>query len=459
MRCLVLRLSTLLLAHGLPPSAADTTVKRFQVNLDQPAKERWAHVARYWSNISEAMRLPLLKMVTEHLGNDWDSWSRVADDAIQGEREQELIGMLEVKDELMGTSSNLTESKMIQLLYEMASPTSCSGVLWADRGGTVIHGRNMDYAFHFNMTDASGKTETLNWPNVTFEVLFVKGDKPLYISTMWPDSVGIATAMRYDGWAFEQNTRLSNDAKENLNAALEGGIAYGPFARDVMESTSDFEEAIALLYNASFMAPQYFVMSGSGKDQGAVLTIDRLGKHKAGTPKIHRVDSNSSEHWHLVQTNDDLTYPTLDPRRPVANAILMSRTQDQVNVDEMWKFVHSPPLKNPMTVFTTVMVPKTGYYHTILPHERAPTTASLLDAVEATSDPAVGKPRLSGPVYASVLEKGKSVKPHSHAQAAHAHRKWLLRGARPDSDSDVDDEYSHFLQVALSPHDSEWSEF
>merc|ERR1740129_2139528 len=73
---------------------------------------------------------------------------------------------------------------------------------------------------------------------------------------------------------------------ENLNAALEGGIGYGPFARDVMESTSDFEEAIALLYNASFMAPQYFVMSGNGKDQGAVLTIDRLGKHKAGTPKI-----------------------------------------------------------------------------------------------------------------------------------------------------------------------------
>jgi len=458
MRCLVLRLSTLLLAHGLPPSVADTTVKRFQVNLDEPAKERWAHVTRYWSNFSEAMRLPLLKMAAEHLGNDWDSWSRVAEAAIQGEREEELIGMLEVQDELMGTSSNLTESKMFQLLYEMASPTSCSGVLWADRDGTVIHGRNMDYAFHFNMTDASGKTETLNWPNVTFEVLFVKGDKPLYISTMWPGGIGIATAMRYDGWTFEQNTRPSNDAKENLKAALAGGIGFGPFARDVMENTSDFEEAIALLYNASFMAPQYFVMSGNGKDQGAVLTIDRLGKHEAGTPEIQRVNSSSSKHWHLVQTNDDLTYPTLDPRRPVANAMLMTKTQDQVNVDEMWKFVHGPPLKNPLTVFTTVMVPKTGYYHTILPHEDVPTTASLLGAIEATSDLAVGKPRLSGPVDASVLEKGKSVKPHSHAQAAHAHRKSLLRGARPDSDSVVYDDYFLFQQAALIQHDAEGSE-
>merc|ERR1719253_1514948 len=101
----------------------------------------------------------------------------------------------------------------------------------------------MDYAIHFNMTDKqTGETRTLNWNDVTFEVLFKRNEVPLYIATMWPGAVGLSTAMRINGWSFEQNTRLSNNAKDNLAAAKKGGKPFSLHARRVMERAANFEK-------------------------------------------------------------------------------------------------------------------------------------------------------------------------------------------------------------------------
>merc|ERR1719409_1451193 len=77
--------------------------------------------------------------------------------------------------------------------------------------GTVIHGRNMDYALHFKMPDG----RKMNWPNVTYDAIMMKGGKPLIKAAMWPAMVGIHTAMRYGGWSLEQNTRQNNDWHAN----------------------------------------------------------------------------------------------------------------------------------------------------------------------------------------------------------------------------------------------------
>merc|ERR1719237_1946255 len=130
-------------------------------------------------------------------------------------------------------------------------------------------------------------------------------------------------------------------------------------------------------------------------------------------------------------------------------------TQGQVSVDEMWRFAHALPLRNPMTVFTMVMVPKTGYYRTILPHQAEPTTASdsILGAAEAASELAADRLRFSGGAGASLLEKGKPVNPRSRAQAGLARRhKWLMRDARSKSNCGGGDDVS-----ALAPG-VEWPE-
>jgi hypothetical protein len=122
--------------------------------------------------------------IQDSLGDDWDEWLEIADKEFDKDpvATQELEGMREA----VNSKSPIKEDKLFQLLYEIASPLSCSGLLWADQNGTVIHGRNMDYAFHFNYTNkTTGETRVMNWPDVTHEVLFKRGGKPLFVSTAW----------------------------------------------------------------------------------------------------------------------------------------------------------------------------------------------------------------------------------------------------------------------------------
>merc|ERR1719321_155037 len=104
------------------------------------------------------------------------------------------------------------------------------------------------------------------------------------------------------GWSFQQNTRPGNDWRENLKAAKEGGRAFMLEARKLLESTNDFDTVVDTLKIMKFMSPQYFTVSGPGAYEGAVITVDRMGKHLSATPPIQKVSSDN-EHWHLVQTN------------------------------------------------------------------------------------------------------------------------------------------------------------
>jgi hypothetical protein len=348
-------------------------VPRFELNLDLPPSKRWKHIASYWGQHSIAMLKVLKPRILDKLGEDFDAWVKVVDSGFDEEANDEIRGIVEAVNHPSVTSEWV---KIVNFLYELESPVACSGVLWSTRNGTVIHGRNMDYVLHFQITDKdTGMQKMLNWPDVTFEVMFKREGKPLFIATQWPLGIGVATAMRFNGWSFEQQTRTAkNDVKLNLAAALQGGKAFSLLARRVMESTPDFSTAVDKLFSAKLIAPQYFIMSGKNPHEGAVLTVDRLGKHEADSPPIVRLNSSvhpSVHAWHLVQTNDDLLGAPLDRRRPEAEYVLNKwMSQDDISSSHMATFMSRPPVYIPgWTVYTTVMVPATGTYLTILPDE------------------------------------------------------------------------------------------
>jgi len=297
------------------------------------------------------------------LGKDgMKEWTQVFDEVFDKDQMLEVKGIAKALGKEDSESIDLVRYQ--NMLYEVASPTACSAVLWAAKNGTVYHGRNMDYAFHFDMPDG----RTLNWPDVTFDATFVKNKKPLFRSTMWPGQIGIATGMRYGGWAFQQNTRPGNDWQENLKAAKKGGKAFTLEVRKLAESTDDFHAAVDTLKMMKFMAPMYFTLSGPGAFEGAVISVDRLGERLPETPPVQKLEQ-ANEHWHLVQTNDDITKFPMDPRRPVADAMLKGAKQEVVNEENLMQFMHTPILYNGETVFSTVMVPASGYYKTTLPDE------------------------------------------------------------------------------------------
>mmetsp|Transcript_35134 Transcript_35134/g.81568 ORF Transcript_35134/g.81568 Transcript_35134/m.81568 type:complete len:384 (-) Transcript_35134:70-1221(-) len=346
----------------------------FYINLDLPPRKRWTEVATYYRNEIAAMAESLSPIVNKRLGMAREAWLEVAH--YDKDVEEEMHGFVEA---LNYSDISFDRMRLHSLLYEMASPTmACSGVLWAMRNGTVVHGRNMDYDFPFKMPDG----RLLNWPDITYQAVFVRGGEPLIKATSWPGAIGFHTAMRIGGWSFEQNTRSGkNEWHENLKAAQQGGQVYSLVVRRVLESVPNFEEAVQQLYSTKFMAPSYFIMSGAGKGEGAVLSIDRLGVHEPSTPPIQRV--NLAE-WHLVQTNDDLLHEPMDLRRPVANAKLASAAQADATPEQLMQFMKSSPLFNEGTVFTTLMVPATGFYKTLIRDEDvalAPKPVSLIRAL------------------------------------------------------------------------------
>jgi hypothetical protein len=371
-----------------------------------------------------------MKMLKDNLGDDFDEWSRVADKAIDGEQEQELIGMSSTFTDPF--NSNLTLVKLVNMLYELNVTQGCTGLLWATEDGTVIQGRGFDdLSHHFSSlpskdaeaSSTSHLKEVANDVQPIFEVVFKRAGKPLYIATTSPGMVGFHTAMRFGGWSFAQNTRLSKvldpqTKKLNLAAARKGGRPHGLAVRRVMDNTPDFESAMQKLYSAKYMAPLYMILGGTKPYEGAVLTLDRLGEHEQGTPPIFRLNESD---WHIVQTNDDIGQPALDMRRPIADGLFMVMDRKQTSVGSTFKFLRSPPFFWTPTVFTSVMVPTSGYYHTVLSTDSEPVVSSVLGS------------------STMLLETGAEVKPHAYSTFQQS-----LRGARPDLSAEI----SSFLQLS-----------
>jgi len=364
----------------------DKEVPLLYVNLDLEPELRWKNVTKYYKDIgafpaalilpspvSEAVQalLKAVKIDEEYMREmraivaDIDDPSVTVESVLFANLRYELSGFSESPAGLASTFAQMD-------LADFFQPPSkgCSGLLAAMPNGTVVHGRNMDYA-GFEVVTPDGRV--YHWPQVTTEVIFLRHGRPLFVSTHWPGLVGVHTAMRFDGWSFEQNTRLHSKDADVLYGLLQGSEAFVFRGRKIMETVPDFETAVQELYKANYMAPQYFIVAGTKPYEGAVITVDRGGVHKASSPKITRLsseltaikDGESYKGWHIIQTNDDLDHLPLDYRRPVQEIKLITSQQETVSVPWVLNQMLSPPLYNPYTVFTTVFVPQSGYHRTI----------------------------------------------------------------------------------------------
>lgn len=336
-------------------------VPKFDVNLSLPPQHRWDKVVDFYKREMVAMSETLNSVLAGHLGEKKEPWLNAIKSQFSKEHYEEIVGIVNRVNHPLVTVDG---TMLTQILYELGSPTYCAGILATMSNGTVVHGRNMDYGFHFKLDN-----RTLNWPDVTFEVTFWKDQKPIMTSVNWPGGIGIHTGMRIGAWSFEQNTRQNNEWHANLAAAQAGGKIFTLEVRKLMELDTTFENAVQTLYKMNWIAPQYFIMAGAGLYEGAVLTIDRGGKHESGTPPVQRISNKPNGVWHLVQTNDDLLNSPSDLRRPIANQILDASQQKEVNTDSMLDMMHMFPIFNGETVFTWIAIPATGFHKTVLPSE------------------------------------------------------------------------------------------
>lgn len=390
-----------------PMSHRNATVPTIVVDLDVAPELRWRNVTRHYRDlgifpdccsfgpVEIALLKPLLASIP--LADEYrrELEGIVADIGHPGVTVESLFtinlgyefsGRVDGPLKIMEVAAKLASQNVMQATSQAGGPLGvldkiasamavgsvprkshgCSAVLAAMPDGTVVHGRNMDYA-DWELT-INGTN--LHWPEVTIDVLFTKAGKPFIVSAHWPGQTGLHTAMRFGGWSFQQNTRFHSLTTDVLYALLRHSDGFQFRSRRIMETTPDFETAVQKMYNTDMMAPQYFIMAGAKPYQGAVLSMDRGGRHLPGTPPLMRLGNASAgkrlgTSWYLVQTNDDMFEQPRDHRRPDQELRLSTATQSMVSTEWMWKEMLGLALYMEDTVFTSVYVPATGYHETL----------------------------------------------------------------------------------------------
>jgi len=349
---------------------AAAAVPTFHIDLEVPPQRRWAKVTDHYreemhSMLSKYREIMQTKYSAQELAQ-WVSLIKANKADHEQEYHEELQGI--AKDLDAENSEEITDLLLLfNALYELQSPTFCSGLLAADAQGTVHHGRNLDYKFAFRTPDGVEH----DWPDVTFNAVFWRKGQQLIVATNFVLYNGIHTGMRFGGWTFEQNTRHTNDKTLNLEAMNQGGHLFGWAVRSHMENIPSFAEAVQAISKTNFAAPQYFIMAGAGPFEGAVITQDRGISHLPDTPATQFL-SNETGTWHLLQTNDDSNKLPADIRRPLTQFDLSKHKQEEVSPDFVWRYLEHMPLHSSVTVFSVLAVPQTGYWFTATRSEPAP---------------------------------------------------------------------------------------
>lgn len=157
----------------------------FTINLDLPAEKRFVEVSTHYKDAVSVVLNDYLYYIpwviryfmSDVAGYFW--W-------IQPEYYEELNGM--------GPALGLDPKLLLLAQYAYEFSAFCTSVIAYDKNGTIIHGRNLDFAFADNMH------------NMTYEAVFMKDGQELYRAVMFAGINGVMTGHR-GGYSISLNER------------------------------------------------------------------------------------------------------------------------------------------------------------------------------------------------------------------------------------------------------------
>ncbi len=128
--------------------------------------------------------------------------------------------------------------------------------------------------------------------NITYQGELNKNSSHLYTAVMWAGLNGVPTGWR-DKFSISINIRkpsnrsCATDLLENIGLIFMGYSQNMKLIRDTLQECSTFWPKIA---------PFYFTIAGSKKNQAAFITKDRMGPA--------HIDYLTPENWYVTQTNN-----------------------------------------------------------------------------------------------------------------------------------------------------------
>ena len=233
-------------------------------------------------------------------------------------------------------------------MYEYSTFKACTGLLIRNSAGKVLHGRNLD----FYMMELLSK--------LIVNVEYYRGNKRIYSVDTVVGSAFAPTGIRHGAFAVNANTRKAKHFYNDLiSIFVDDGIPAVWLLRKVLEEEETYASALKRIKTERISGPIYYIISGVGPNEGAVIERETNGYH--GFYEL------SDTTWFLVQTNYDRDQPdpVHDPRRiPVENRL---RERGNIHLEEqnvLDDFMSIWPTFNAGTIMTAIMVPETGYHNT-----------------------------------------------------------------------------------------------
>jgi len=333
------------------PPPDHTRLKTFVINLDLPPVERWKEVTRERKDQLHG----LLDVFRRMVGDKGLKYVSMAMEALSKylphTYAEEMKGISEVADVSIG------EVVLYNIFYEFF--TACTSIIGQDSHGKLYHARNMDFGL---MLGWDKKNNTWLVSEMLRKILFIadfqKDGKTIYKSTQFAGYVGIMTAIKPNKFTFSLDERFQLDGGyvgliKWIYKIVTGGKPanwLGFFTREVMENATNYAEAKALLESKELLAPVYFILGGTQRNEATIITRNRMD-----LADVWALESNNK--WYMLETNYDHWEKPLffDDRRTPGNICMKQLGQENISLKGLFNVLSTRPVLNKLTVYTALM--------------------------------------------------------------------------------------------------------
>jgi acid ceramidase len=345
-----------------PPPALFAAVPTYRIDLATAPEHRWDEVGADFAPTLDAAVASIEPFFRSMLGD------RVVGFLLWLCGVLCWLGLMPHAAEVRGlsrcTGVSMGRLAAVQLVYEATSACT-SVVVQSSSAGVPVHVRTMDWNMPFDLRP------------LTISVEFFQNGRPLFVATTWAGFVGIYTGMRThagseQAFSISINYRLTGDSVlRNLCMVLLLAPAVGTFVRHVLTHATTFEEARARIDKTWLLAPCYIILAGGAHDEACLFTRNRCGHERLRTLGDGSIVQCNTDHWDCDPLIDVLESAE---RRDAAAEMLeqlskarvpggsSGRDGEAVALHALWRFLHTAPIRNEITVYATVMIPARAMY-------------------------------------------------------------------------------------------------
>ncbi|KAL4467892.1 hypothetical protein ABPG74_013227 [Tetrahymena malaccensis] len=330
--------SSIMIPHIGPATGKPLPI--YNVDIDAPLRDQWAPILKDF-------KTPFAKFIHDFraiLPFPDSFYAFVGKYAKHGFKFQRYVEEIEIFSELLEADFNILFT--LNLLYEIQSGKACTSIVFRDENGRIIHGRNWDFEFWYELA------------HISFQINYHKNGELFYQAQAIAGAVFFFTAQKPGKFAVSINARHTKTFLNNIYELLfTTNVPALYLVREFMETVDTYDEAVLKFKTTPTVDPVYYIVSGPGLYDGTVIEKDR--------DFVKQSFILTDETWFLVQTNydRDIPDPKHDERRTPAEQRMAQYGQSLTEQGLLDDVLSIFPNFNIATISSTLMSTQTGYFN------------------------------------------------------------------------------------------------